>query len=305
MKTLQETFDAISEMALRSLKSPPGIKIIIPAILLDGYTDRLRELGANPPTYEELKKYMGENSRLTEEGYRDMASMVISEDLRRRVINLELKAIREANKILPGWVITLPEVQAEIGRRQQAQIQGDPTGTAEDFFRAVMFPRAPGTINRTQKLIIRREGYSLYHRNVYPDSKILCAIMDHERDADPAGLIRLIRKAVNRILADSEKNDFASQPFFSMFLLQARKKAGLKNQFTTSTKILDCIQGRDQYTPQRLAHTVMGIAFDRHPDVMKKEIAAVDFSETSFDKQKPEYFKTRAKLFCDYMLAMK
>lgn len=282
--------------------------IKIPEILLDGYTDRLRELGARPPTITALNEFVDQYQIgvCTKAGNTDPASMVISDDLRQRVINLDLKAIRKANQILPGWVFTLPEIQAEIGRCQQAQINGDPIGKAEDFLKAVTFPRSIGSINRPVKLIIQREGYALYHSHVYDAAKKLCAILDWERDADPAGLIRLIRKAVNRLVAESEKNDFKDNTsFFVQYLLQARKKAGLKNQFTTCETILDCIRHRDQYKPQRLAHTVMGIAFDRHPDVMKKEIAAQDFLGMTFDIQKPLYFKTQAKIFCDYMLALK
>jgi hypothetical protein len=299
MKTLQETFD--------SIKFPSGTKIHIPAILLDGYTDRLRELGARPPTITALNEFVNQYQIgvCTKAGNTDPASMVISDDLRQRVINLDLKAIKKANQILPGWVVTLPEIQAEIGRCQQTQTNGDPTGKAEDFIKATMFPRSLGSFNRKQKLIVQREGYSLYHSHVYPAAKLLCAILDREGNADPAGLIHIIRKAVNRLLANSDKQDFEDQSFFVMYFLRDRKKAGLKNQFTTCETILDCIRHRDQYTPQRLAHTVMGIAFDRHPDVMKKEIAAQDFSGVNFDIQKPLYFKTQAKIFCDYMLALK
>jgi hypothetical protein len=288
-----EEFEAISQWFKEQRKVPH-----IPEILLEGYTDRIREIGANPPTFEELKE-AAEKYGLSH--YPDIASMVLSDDLRKRAFELDLDAIKECNQKLPGWVNTLPEVQAEIARHQKAIAQGDPTGKAEKSLLAIILPRSIGNY---KKIIPQREGYALYTLRVYQAAKYLWAILDSQKDADPVELCRMIHRAVNRLLTESEKQNYRNEPFYVMYFLQDRKKNGLKNQFTTNTTILDCMRNREKFTPQRFAHIIMGLALDRSPGRIKKELSKMDFSVIE-DIQKTEYFKAKAKVFCDYMLALK
>ena len=178
-----------------------------------------------------------------------------------RARSLDADAIRECNRILPGWPLHDPIIREAIENRTREMVCGTESeiDAAAEWLQKALLTRTPERAMKKRRTMPYPWAYVQCWMRVYPEVLYVCEILKQERDADKSELWAALAVAVETITKRLSE-----------------RYGGKCFAFTHETTILAILKDRRE-TPSAITYRIIGMATGRNPDRIKKSLSEKRF----------------------------